>query len=106
MELSVPTRFVDPSQPRRLSSWQRWYYGGDPTPSREQGRRLAELLSHGDPLADALVEHWLAGAGVADGRRQLDLALSQGLDAVDEPPEPLRRGRAASRASTPRTEPG
>ena len=87
---SLPSRFIDPSRGRkRLSLGQRWYYGGDPTPEPGQSVLLADGLSRGDPLADALVEHWFEH-GVKEGRVMLDVALARGVEAVADAPEPLR----------------
>lgn len=86
----LPRRFIDPARVRKaLSLGQRWYYRGDPTPEPGQSRLLADGLLQGDPLADALVEHWLASS-VREGRAALDVALSRGIDAVDDASEPLR----------------
>jgi hypothetical protein len=91
MSTPLPSRFSDPSRREPLSWLQRLYYGGDPHPTPEQGALLGRLLLVGDPLADALIAHWLAQpGGFGAGRKQLDLALEQGLQAVTDAPAPLR----------------
>jgi hypothetical protein len=90
MPARFPSRFRDPSRRAPLSLLERFYYRGDPHPTPEQGLELGRLLSQGDPLADALVQHWLAQpGGFGAGRKQLDVALEHGVAGLQDPPAPL-----------------
>ncbi|MGW4478009.1 oxygenase MpaB family protein [Rhodococcus triatomae] len=58
-------------------------------PDATQFRRLGECLTVGDPLADRLVE-WMYTAGSGSARPLFERALADGIDTVDDAPEPLR----------------
>ncbi|MGU3499513.1 oxygenase MpaB family protein [Mycobacterium sp. C31M] len=63
-------------------------------PDTEQWRRLGERLTVGDERADCLVE-WMAATGMAQTRVLFDRALTEGISALPDAPEPLREFFAA-----------
>lgn len=58
-------------------------------PDAAQWRRLGERLTVGDEPADRLVE-WMAATGMAQTRALFDRALTEGISALPDAPEPLR----------------
>jgi len=49
---------------------------------------FARMTLEGDPKADAVVD-WFREVGIKEGRAQLDKALDEGIDALDNPPQCL-----------------
>lgn len=58
-------------------------------PDDTQWRRLGERLTVGDPPADRLVE-WMSDTGMAQTRALFDRALTEGISALPDAPQPLR----------------
>ncbi|WP_101948051.1 oxygenase MpaB family protein [Mycobacterium sp. 3519A] len=58
-------------------------------PTAERWRKLGEHLTVGDAPMDRLVE-WMSSAGMEQTRALFDRALTYGIAAVPEAPEPLR----------------
>lgn len=84
-----PTRHgADLATTRRMARHVRLMIKGDPEPTPQQWDHLGAALWRGDPLADE-VALWLRQDSSA--RSQLERAIEQGLDAVPDAPEPLRR---------------
>ncbi|PWR17567.1 oxygenase MpaB family protein [Zavarzinia compransoris] len=72
----------------------------DPRPSEREWRRIGVAMTAGDPPADALIA-WMVGLGMGPARALFERALDQGIDAVPDAPEPLRRFFAAAEAPPP-----
>ncbi|MGE2720169.1 oxygenase MpaB family protein [Mycolicibacterium celeriflavum] len=89
MQRPIPTRH--PERPRPVPASIRVMAKamgiGEPTP--QQWRRLGERLTVGDEPVDRLVE-WMSTVGVKQARPLFDEALTYGIDAVPDAPEPLR----------------
>lgn len=87
-----PSRYRDPftaTPTRDLRRFAWLFVDGDPTPLPGQGALLGRLMWEGDALADAWIAHARGlEAGVA--RRLVDRAIREGIDAVEDAPEPLR----------------
>jgi len=66
----------------------KWWVDGDLRAGEPQVKRLREFAQAEDPLADAVVAlfHEMPQG---HGRRLFERALAEGLDALDDPPEPL-----------------
>ncbi|WP_165456718.1 oxygenase MpaB family protein [Aquabacterium lacunae] len=62
----------------------------NPEPDAQQWRSLAQALTRGDPLADA-VARWMKDAGLAHSMPMLEAALARGVDQVPAAPEVLKR---------------
>ncbi len=76
---------------RRLEAAVRKMTGANLFPTDEQARALTEDLFAGDPVAERFVAEVMHGpGGSAAGRRLLDRALTEGIDAVPEAPESMR----------------
>ncbi|MEU6560075.1 oxygenase MpaB family protein [Nocardia nova] len=76
---------------RRLEAVVRKVTGADLFPTDEQARALTEDLFAGDPGAERFVAEVMHGpGGAAAGRRLLDRALTDGIEAVPEAPEAMR----------------
>lgn len=71
-----------------LRSLFRVLYRSDPHPSVEQMKDIERHMQMGDKLADAVVQMY-KDLPSGQGRKMLDLALEQGIEAVDNPPQPL-----------------
>jgi hypothetical protein len=81
---------ADLTASRRMARNVRLMIKGDPEPTPQEWDRLGAALWRGDPLADD-VATWLRQEGMATARATLERAIEQGLDAVPEAPEVLRR---------------
>jgi hypothetical protein len=75
---------------RQIASRLRLMIKGNPEPTADEWDRLGMALWRGDPLADN-VATWLRHHGMAEGRPLLERVIEQGLAAVPDAPEPLRR---------------
>ncbi|WP_227978998.1 oxygenase MpaB family protein [Nocardia spumae] len=76
---------------QRLDAVVRKVTGASLFPTDEQARALTEDLFAGDPVAERFVADVMHGpGGSAAGRRLLDRALSDGIDAVPEAPDSMR----------------
>lgn len=64
-------------------------FGFDPVPTPEQVLHFAHGHYDTDPVAEAFVAEVYDALGTAEGRRMLDSALNDGLDAVADPPPSL-----------------
>lgn len=89
MNVTIPTRH--PDRPRPVPSAIRLMALalGIGKPTSGQWRTLGERLTVGDEPMDSLVE-WMVSAGMEQTRLLFDRALSEGIAAVPEAPEPLR----------------
>ncbi|MFM9378043.1 oxygenase MpaB family protein [Gordonia sp. VNK21] len=88
--IEPPKRF--PAEPLPVAGGMRLIgrlLGVAPAPSADEFRRLGELLYAGDPEMDELVE-WMLEAGVAATKPLFQRALTEGIAAVPDAPEPLR----------------
>lgn len=65
--------------------------GFDPAPDEGVVRTLGSMYYDADPLAEAFVDEVYLGRGMDAGRAMLDQALGEGVDAVEDAPESLRR---------------
>lgn len=75
----------------RIDSFVRKVTGAGIFPTDEQARALTEDLFAGDPVAERFVAEVMNGpGGSAAGRRLLDRALTEGIDAVPEAPGSMR----------------
>lgn len=63
-------------------------YGADPNPSKAQMDNIDRHMRMGDGLADAVVNSF-KDLPNGLGRKQLDKALEEGIDSVDNPPQAL-----------------
>jgi hypothetical protein len=63
----------------------------DPQPSDDYVRAFARSYYDADPVAEAFVDDVYMERGAAEGRRMLDRALEEGVDAVPDAPESMRR---------------
>lgn len=90
MSLPIPARHPDRPQPvpAAISSFATMLAIGKPDAT--QWQRLGERLSVGDEPMDALVG-WMSETGTKQLRPLFDRALADGIAAVPEAPEPLRR---------------
>ena len=76
---------------RRLEAAVRKVTGANLFPTDEQARALTADLFAGDPVAERFVAEVMHGpSGSAAGRRLLDRALTDGIDAVPEAPDSMR----------------
>lgn len=64
--------------------------GFDILPSEERVLGYAHGYYDADPVADAFVDEAYLGGSAKEGRRMLDQALAEGVDAVRDAPESLR----------------
>jgi hypothetical protein len=89
-EIAALARVGDHHRPslRRQRRLFRWMVGYDPHPTDAQVDELKRYMVMGDPLADALVEHFASLPG-GRGRALLDQALEHGIDSLPDPPRPL-----------------
>lgn len=85
----VPTRH--PERPGPVPGALRLYalVLGVRKPTLEQWRELGAGLTIGDEPMDRMVE-WLSAAGTPLARSMFDRALSEGVGAIDDAPEPLQ----------------
>ncbi|RAV06808.1 DUF2236 domain-containing protein [Mycolicibacterium sp. GF69] len=89
MERPIPRRHPERPRPVPASIRAMAKAMGIAAPTPQQWSRLGERLIVGDEPMDRLVE-WMAGAGINQTRPLFDRALTHGIDAVPEAPEPLR----------------
>lgn len=76
---------------RRLEAVVRKVTGANLFPTDDQARALTADLFAGDPVAERFVAEVMHGpGGPAAGRRLLDRALTEGIEAVPEAPESMR----------------
>ncbi len=92
----IPTEFRydaqrDDAYPRALRGVLRAVFGYDPTLPEEAVRAFAASYYDADPLAEAFVDEVYLARGAEVGRAMLDTALNEGVDAVADAPESLRR---------------
>lgn len=66
----------------------KFLYGSDPHPTAAQMQDIERHMLMGDPLADAVVQMY-KDLKPGQGRKLLDQALEQGIESVDNPPQPL-----------------
>ncbi|MFF2082418.1 oxygenase MpaB family protein [Nocardia sp. NPDC058176] len=86
---TVPTRH--PDRPQRVPAVVGGFAAmlGVRSPDEDQWRRLGEGLLVGDDAMDGLVD-WMVATGSKQTRPLFDRALTHGIGAVPEAPEPLR----------------
>lgn len=89
---------ADMATTRQIAAALRRTIRGRAEPSSEEWAALGAALWRGDPLADA-VAAWLHEVGMSTGRPLMERAIEQGLDAVPDAPEPLRRFIEAAEAT-------
>lgn len=84
-------RVGDPGRPqmRRVRKLFSLMIGSDPQPSEGQMRVIREHMLMGDRLADAVVDMYKS-LPAGEGRKLVDQALEQGIEALDNPPEALQ----------------
>lgn len=84
------TRIGDYQRPtlKPLRTAFKWLQGSDPQPSSAQVQSLAQYVVMGDPLADAVVAMYKT-LPPGQGRKLLDQALEQGIESLQNPPQPL-----------------
>ena len=89
--LQVLSRVGDPDRPgmRLMRRVFRLLYGTDPHPTAGQMEAIKHAMQAGDPLADGVVALYRSLPG-GQGRRLLEQALEQGVESLDNPPQPLR----------------
>jgi hypothetical protein len=63
----------------------------DPFPAEETVRGFADGYYDADPVAEAFVDEVYLGRSPNEGRRMLDQALRDGVDAVSDAPDSMRR---------------
>jgi hypothetical protein len=63
----------------------------DPQPPDDFVREFAHSYYEADPVAEAFVDEVYGERGANEGRRLLDQALEQGIDAIGDAPESMRR---------------
>ncbi|MEZ4450283.1 MAG: oxygenase MpaB family protein [Nannocystaceae bacterium] len=86
----IPSRHgASRARARELVGPLRLLLRGDPEPSPARWRAIGEGLMRGDPAMDRLVA-WMFERGYARARPLFERALELGIDAVEDPPEPLR----------------
>lgn len=90
MPLAIPTRHPDRPVPVPMGIALVATTLGIHKPNAAQWRRLGERLTVGDEPMDQLVD-WMTANGMKALRPLFDRALAEGIDAVPEAPEPLRR---------------
>lgn len=84
------SRMGDPNR-SRLKPVRRLFrlmYGSDPHPTTAQMQDIERHMLMGDTLADAVVQMY-KDLPTGQGRKLMDQALEQGIDSVDNPPQPL-----------------
>jgi hypothetical protein len=74
---------------RQMAARLRMMIKGDPEPNAQEWAALGQGLWRGDPLADDLAT-WMLDQGMGPAMATVELALSQGLQAVPDAPAPLR----------------
>ena len=84
-------RVGEPCRPgvRKARTLFKWMLGSDPQPTTGQMAVIREAMLCGDPLADAVVAMY-GTLPAGQGRKRVDQALEQGIDAVDDAPEELK----------------
>ncbi|MDM4770580.1 oxygenase MpaB family protein [Solimonas sp. SE-A11] len=88
---AIPRRHgADLETGRRMAGPLRWLIRGNPEPSPTQWQAIGESLNQGDPAMDQLVD-WMAAEGLRHTKPLFDRALDQGIAALPDAPEPLRR---------------
>lgn len=81
-------------------AWQAvWRF--DPQPTEEEVAAFAAAYHDADPVAEAFVADVYDTRGPREGRRLLDLALAEGVDAVPDAPASMRRLFAELEADPP-----
>lgn len=91
----APTEFryferLDEPAPRRLRALCTRVLGFDPAPPREVAEAFASMYFDADPLAEAFVDEVYLRRGRGEGRAMLERALTEGVDAIEDPPGSLR----------------
>ncbi len=82
---------IDDPLPRRVRAVAKAVLGIDAAPPDETVRAFASMYFDADPLAEAFVDECYLGRGHEEGRALLERALAEGVDAIDDAPESLRR---------------
>ncbi len=82
---------IDDPLPRRVRKVARALFGVDAALPDETVRTFASMYYDADPLAEAFVDECYLGMGPARGRELLERALAEGVDAIEDAPESLRR---------------
>ena len=75
---------------RQVASPVRRFIAGEYEPGPAQWQAIGESLMQGDAPMDALVD-WMSEAGLAQTMPLYNQVLAQGIDAIRDAPEPLRR---------------
>ncbi len=94
-ESQAPTAKPGHFTKRDTQMFNRWtaslgklFFGKPVAPTDAHYDAFARMTLEGDPSADRVVA-WFRDVGFMEGRRQLDLALDQGIGALDNPPQCL-----------------
>ena len=76
---------------KRARAMSRRLLGFDLVPPEETVRAFAHGCYDADPVAEAFVDEVYLGRSSNEGRRMLDRAISEGVDAVADAPDSMRR---------------
>jgi hypothetical protein len=76
---------------QRIRRALRVLFRADPQPSDDVVRTWAHTYYDADPVAEAFVDEVYGARGQGEGRRLVDRALTQGVDAIADAPASLRR---------------
>jgi len=87
--LKIPQR-ARPFDKARINTpaWQRYLFGRDLSPNREEYEAVVAACWEGDEQMDALVD-WMFEYGPSKSRALFTQALEKGVASIQDPPEPL-----------------
>jgi hypothetical protein len=93
----IPTEFltyweaIERPGVKRARAVARRVFGVDALPSEARVLEFAHGCYDADPVAEAFVDEVYLGRSANEGRRMLDQAIADGIDAVPDAPESMRR---------------
>lgn len=85
---------------RARKAW-RALFRFDPQPDDDYVHAFANAYYDADPVAEAFVDEVYFQRGSAEGRRMLDQAIEDGIDAVPDAPESIKKRSAGTTGFSP-----
>lgn len=89
--IRIPARHgADLALAQRTAAPIRRFIKGQAEPDASEWQAIGESLLQGDEPMDRLIE-WMQGVGLSHGKQLYDHAVNEGIDALDDAPQPLRQ---------------